>query len=93
LLANVLAAAASVAALLSAYWLTRPEPPSASVAPDIASVTHELLGTRARVLAVPGGLERELRLEVERLWRDTSRLAESVARGLPATLRTPDESL
>jgi hypothetical protein len=45
------------------------------------------------VLSLSGKAERDLRLEAERLWSDTSRLAEALARGLPATLRARDEQL
>lgn len=93
LLGTALAVAAAVLALLSAWWLTRPAAVEPARAPSLVAVTHELLGTRARVLALPERAERDLRLEAERLWRDTAFLAGKVARGLPATLRASDERL
>lgn len=93
LLGNFLAASAAVLALVSAWWLTRPAPRAPARAPSLVSVTHELLGTRARVLSLSEKAEHDLRLEAERLWSDTAHLVESVARGLPATLRARDEQL
>jgi len=89
-----LGAAALVLASLGTTWFAlRARPPQATRAASVAQLTHSLLGTRARVLAVPTRAEADLRLEAERLLADGSRLARSVARGLPATLRTRDERL
>lgn len=91
-LALLLAAAALLVTLGAAWFAARGRSvPERAV--SVAEVTHGLLGTRTRVLAVPARAEADLRREAERLLADGSRLARHVARGLPATLRASDERL
>ena len=75
------------------YYLSERRALVMNIGPGYVTLTHELLGTRARVLSLSGKAARDRRLEAERLWSDTSRLAEALARGLPATLRARDEQL
>jgi len=92
-LANLLVAAGVLVALGSAWLMTRNSVAQPAGAVSVAEVTHGLLGTRARVLALPARAEADLRIEAELLLADGARLARFVARGLPATLRASDERL
>src|SRR5262249_31008167 len=93
---NWLSAAAAALVLSAAWWLTRDlgKPAATSVGRlDVVALSHEPFGAGRRVLTLPNRAEDSLRDEARNLWRDTSRTAEGIVRGLPAPLRARLERL
>jgi hypothetical protein len=90
---NVLAAAAALLVLASAWWLTHAAPPRTPRAMAVVALSRGLLGAGKSVLALPAEAGDNLRLEAQRLLSDTTRVAEGVVRGLPAPLRAQLERM
>lgn len=88
-----IAAAAAALVLCGAWWLTRPRETSEAPAGTVVALGRGLFDAGTRVLALPGEVEGNLRLEAENLLADTSRVTAGVVRGLPAPLRARLERL
>jgi hypothetical protein len=88
-----IAAAAAALVLCSAWWLTHRSEAREERSEAMVALSRELLDAGTRVLALPGEVEGNLRLEAEKLLADTTRVAEGVVRGLPAPLRARLERL
>jgi len=90
---NVLAAAAALLVLASAWWLTHAAAPRAPRAVAVVALSRGLLGAGKSVLALPAEAGDNLRLEAERMLSDTTKVAAGVVRGLPAPLRAQLERM
>jgi hypothetical protein len=87
---SLVAAAAALLALASAWWLARVTPERTPDPRAVVALSQDLFdaGTRMRALSARAAqAEAGLKLEAENLLADTTRVAEDVLRGLPAPLR------
>jgi hypothetical protein len=88
-----IAAAAAVLVLCSAWWLAERARARPGSDRAVVLLSRNLFDAGTLVLALPGEIEDNLRLEATHLLADTTRAAEGVVRGLPAPLRSRLEKL